>query len=78
MPGAELDDRLHFLGRFGEHDRVGQVRLVIGNVLAVLLADGVGGGQPIAVQPLQLGDGGIDLGGSYLGRDGHVGSPSVA
>ena len=32
----------------------------------------------LAVEPLQLGDGGIDLRGSYLGRGGHVGSPSVA
>ena len=75
--GAELDDLLHLLGRFGEHDGVGQVRLVIRNVLAVLLAHGVGGGEPVAVKPLQLGDGAVDLRGSCLGRDGHVGSPSV-
>jgi D-serine deaminase-like pyridoxal phosphate-dependent protein len=38
VPGAQLDDRLHLLGRFGEHHGVGQVGLVIGDVLAVLFA----------------------------------------
>ena len=77
VAGAELDDLLHFLGRFGEHHGVGQVGLVEGDVLAVLLAHGVRGADTLAVELLQLGDGGVDVRGSYLGRGGHVGSPSV-
>ena len=52
---------LHLLGRFGEHHGVGQMRLVEGDVLAMLLAHGVRGAQPIAVELLQLGDGRVDV-----------------
>ena len=48
----------------GEHHGVGQVRLVEGDVLAVLLAHGVRGAEPVAVELLQLGDGGVDVGGA--------------
>ena len=79
VAGAELDDLLHLLGRFGEHHGVGQVRLVEGDVLAVLLAHGVRRAHPVAIELPELGDGGVDLRGSglrlYRGRYGHVGSP---
>jgi len=74
-PGAELDDLLHFLGRFGEHHGVGQMRLVEGDILAVLLAHGVRRAHPLAVELPKLGDGGVDLRGSCLNLACHFNVP---
>jgi hypothetical protein len=66
VPGAELHDRLDLFRRLGEHNGVGQMGLVEGDVLAVLLAHGMRRAHSLAVVLLQLGDRGVDFGSPRL------------
>ena len=67
------DDRRHLLGGGGEGDRVGRVAGVVGEVLAVLLADRRGGREPVPEQAAQLGE---RRGGIGAGRGRHRWSPA--
>ena len=71
--GADPDDRRHLLGRGGEGDGVGRVAGVVGQVLAVLLADRRRGREPVAEQAAELGE---RRGGVGAGRGRHCWSPA--
>ncbi len=53
---AEPDDGLHFFRRFREHDDVGRLAWMVGFVMAMLVADGLGRAQPIADDGAKLVD----------------------
>ncbi len=48
VPGADLHDLCDFLAGAREGDRVRRLALVVGEVLPMLLAHGIGRGEPVA------------------------------